>query len=290
MPNNTAPASDGKKLAVVLSERKVDIINNDALTEQEANASVEASPVVECQTIISSVSSEKKQLMTSVEAIELLKKSLVSIITRTEAQKLAEAIAKDPSLAKYIDIPLSKFDKYIDDNPAIAAAVIVARITQNCSELPQFFQLLAGMKISVQAMEVVNRLCTQVEFPQEYLNSYIATCVRRCEEPDQTPFMQCRQVRVVCVFLSSLIRSRTWDVRPLSVELQAFVLKFNHVREAASLYQAILMALQPSAESVTTCSSTLGLSAKTAGVISAVTTTGSIEQSAANNRGGRCSH
>lgn len=46
--------------------------------------------------------------MTSVEAAELLKKSLVSIITRTEAQKLAEAIANDPSLAKFIDIPLTK--------------------------------------------------------------------------------------------------------------------------------------------------------------------------------------
>lgn len=36
-----------------------------------------------------------------------------------------------------VEICKFQFDKYIDDNPAIAAAVIVARITQNCSELPQ---------------------------------------------------------------------------------------------------------------------------------------------------------
>uniref|UniRef100_A0A1I8EFT3 CCR4-NOT transcription complex subunit 11 n=1 Tax=Wuchereria bancrofti TaxID=6293 RepID=A0A1I8EFT3_WUCBA len=209
-----------------------------------------------------------------------------------KAQRLAEAIAQDPSLAKFIDIPLTKFDKYIDDNPAIAAAIIVTRITQNCSELPQFFQLLAGMKISVQAMEVVNRLCTQVEFPQEYLNSYIATCVRRCEEPDQTPFMQCRQVRVVCVFLSALIRSRTWDVRPLSVELQAFVLKFNHVREAASLYQAILMALQPSVDSTTACSaSSHGLSNRVSGNIAPISTPNtSGELITIDKRDGRCNN
>uniref|UniRef100_A0A8R1TUS6 CCR4-NOT transcription complex subunit 11 n=1 Tax=Onchocerca volvulus TaxID=6282 RepID=A0A8R1TUS6_ONCVO len=263
----------------VLSEENADMISSATLTKSETDDATIETTV--CQTAISSVSPGKKHPMTSTEVAELLKKSLVSIITRTEAQKLAEAIAKDPSLAKFVDIPLTKvafyvhFDKYIDDNPAIAAAVIVARITKNCNELPQFFQLLAGMKISVQAMEVVNRLCTQVEFPQEYLNNYIATCVRRCEEPDQTPFMQCRQVRVVCVFLSSLIRSRTWDVRPLSVELQAFVLKFNHVREAASLYQAILMALQPSADSVVSCSSTLSLSTRATGSITAVTTPGS---------------
>ncbi|VIO86720.1 Uncharacterized protein BM_BM11015 [Brugia malayi] len=270
-PGIVTPVSDNKKLvepcrtsSALLMSGKTDAFISATLVEPETDATP---PTSECQTAVSS-SSEKKQPMTCEEATELLKKSLVSIIARTEAQRLAEAIAQDPSLAKFVDIPLTKFDKYIDDNPAIAAAIIVTRITENCSELPQFFQLLAGMKISVQAMEVVNRLCTQVEFPQEYLNSYIATCVRRCEEPDQTPFMQCRQVRVVCVFLSALIRSRTWDVRPLSVELQAFVLKFNHVREAASLYQAILMALQPSVDSTTDCSaSSHGLSNKVSGNI-----------------------
>ncbi|VIO86721.1 Uncharacterized protein BM_BM11015 [Brugia malayi] len=216
-PGIVTPVSDNKKLvepcrtsSALLMSGKTDAFISATLVEPETDATP---PTSECQTAVSS-SSEKKQPMTCEEATELLKKSLVSIIARTEAQRLAEAIAQDPSLAKFVDIPLTKFDKYIDDNPAIAAAIIVTRITENCSELPQFFQLLAGMKISVQAMEVVNRLCTQVEFPQEYLNSYIATCVRRCEEPDQTPFMQCRQVRVVCVFLSALIRSRTWDVRP----------------------------------------------------------------------------
>uniref|UniRef100_A0AAF5PHB3 CCR4-NOT transcription complex subunit 11 n=1 Tax=Wuchereria bancrofti TaxID=6293 RepID=A0AAF5PHB3_WUCBA len=274
--------------SMLVMSGKADIIISAALAEPETDATP---PTSECQTAISS-SSEKKQPMTCEEATELLKKSLVSIIARTEAQRLAEAIAQDPSLAKFIDIPLTKFDKYIDDNPAIAAAIIVTRITQNCSELPQFFQLLAGMKISVQAMEVVNRLCTQVEFPQEYLNSYIATCVRRCEEPDQTPFMQCRQVRVVCVFLSALIRSRTWDVRPLSVELQAFVLKFNHVREAASLYQAILMALQPSVDSTTACSaSSHGLSNRVSGNIAPISTPNtSGELITIDKRDGRCNN
>lgn len=59
-------------------------------------------------TVVSSTSSEKKQPLTSPEAAELLKKSLVSIIARNEAQKIAEAIVKDPSLAKIVDIPLNK--------------------------------------------------------------------------------------------------------------------------------------------------------------------------------------
>lgn len=140
------PASDSKKLAepcrttsvFVPPEEKADIITSTSLAEPETDATVGTPPtsevcplnqnrncfdfliwqdflkyLLQCQTAVSSVSSEKKQPMTSTEAAELLKKSLVSIITRTEAQKLAEAIAKDPSLAKFIDIPLTKVTFYV---------------------------------------------------------------------------------------------------------------------------------------------------------------------------------
>uniref|UniRef100_A0A915BEZ5 CCR4-NOT transcription complex subunit 11 n=2 Tax=Parascaris univalens TaxID=6257 RepID=A0A915BEZ5_PARUN len=202
---------------------------------------------------------DKKPPLTHTEAVELMKKSLVSVIARTEAQRLSEAIAADASIAEVVDIPISQYPKFIDDNPIVAAAVIVRRVNKNASELEGFFDLLLSMNLSVQGMEVVNKLCTQIAFPQDYLNAYILMCVQRCEDPTQSTFAQCRQVRMVCVFLSSLIRNGNWDVHPLSVELQSFVLKFNHVREAVSLYQAILVALQPpetANNTVTSCAST----------------------------------
>ncbi|KHN82118.1 CCR4-NOT transcription complex subunit 11 [Toxocara canis] len=199
---------------------------------------------------------DKKPPLTHAEAVELMKKSLVSVIARTEAQRLSEAIAADDSITDMVDMPISQYPKFIDDNPIVAAAVIVRRVNKNADELREFFDLLLNMNLSVQGMEVVNKLCTQIEFPQDYLNSYISMCVQRCEDPSQSSFAQCRQVRMVCVFLSSLIRNGNWDVHPLSVELQSFVLKFNHVREAVSLYQAILVALQPPESANSTISST----------------------------------
>lgn len=63
------------------------------------------------------------------------------------------------------------------------------------------------------------------------------------------------------------------------------------MREAASLYQAILMALQPPADLVTTCSNTLGISTRATGDISTIVTAGSSEPSTANNsRSGRCNN
>ncbi|VDN52715.1 unnamed protein product [Dracunculus medinensis] len=190
------------------------------------------------------INMEKKSLLNYEMAIELLKKALGTVIARTDAQKLADAIAADPTIADIVDIPFEKFPKFIDDNPTVAAAVIVGRITKNSNELPLFFELLIKMNVSVQAMEVVNKLCTQIDFPQDYLNRYISNCVQRCEDPNQSGFPQSRQVRMVCVFLSSLLRNRTWDVHPLSAELQSFGLKFSHVKEAASLYQEIIGAPQ----------------------------------------------
>lgn len=51
---------------------------------------------------------DKKPPLTHAEAVELMKKSLVSVIARTEAQRLSEAIAADGSIAEVVDIPISQ--------------------------------------------------------------------------------------------------------------------------------------------------------------------------------------
>jgi hypothetical protein len=48
-----------------------------------------------------------------------------------------------------------------------------------------------------------------------------------------------RQVRLCCVFLSSLVRQRAGAVVELLVELQAFCLEFSAVKEAAALFQLL---------------------------------------------------
>uniref|UniRef100_F1KYV8 CCR4-NOT transcription complex subunit 11 n=1 Tax=Ascaris suum TaxID=6253 RepID=F1KYV8_ASCSU len=252
-PSPRAPMSaSSNESSVCRSSRTVSLSSLSFLSNNSADTNKstieDTSFTSESLSVSSSVTEkdkDKKPPLTHAEAVELMKKSLVSVIARTEAQRLSEAIAADGSIAEVVDIPISQYPKFIDDNPIVAAAVIVWRVNKNASELEGFFDLLLSMNLSVQGMEVVNKLCTQIAFPQDYLNAYILMCVQRCEDPSQSTFAQCRQVRMVCVFLSSLIRNGNWDVHPLSVELQSFVLKFNHVREAVSLYQAILVALQP---------------------------------------------
>lgn len=170
------------------------------------------------------------------ELCALVAKAQRATLSPAQTEQAVAALGRDKKAVYHIGFGPGQVAGVVENNPGLAHELLLRMASTSLFE--GFLDALTAMESSMHSMEVVSRLSAAVELPTEFIHTFVQGCIASCQlQADK--YNQNRLVRLVCVFLQSLIRNSTPGVRDLFPEVSSFCLEFIKIREASALYRLI---------------------------------------------------
>lgn len=173
------------------------------------------------------------------EIERLYKIALTRKLEIEEENRFKEDIKQDPERLEMIGLNASALPLLVEFNPMVTVEVLMIILQkEDIEEIKKYLSQMTNIAVTLQSLEVVNRLVTQVELPADFIPYYITRCTQTCENLEDRS-QQGRLVRLVCVFLRALINNSLFDIKDMLIEVQAFCIEFSRIREAAGLFRLL---------------------------------------------------
>ncbi|CAI5929451.1 unnamed protein product, partial [Closterium sp. NIES-65] len=117
--------------------------------------------------------------------------------------ELLSLLSANPSLITACGLQPLTLPPLVEHNPDIAACALTLLLASQPAF--EYLEVLSQLPLTLHSLEVVSRVAKAVDLPPDFIHSYVSHCMRCCEETKDKS-MQNRLVRIVCIFLLSLIR------------------------------------------------------------------------------------
>lgn len=173
------------------------------------------------------------------EVERLFQLALERKLENEEEQQFKDEIKNEPRMLDMIGLTDEVLPLLVEYNPMITVEILMIILkNKNNETIEKYLRQITNINVTLQSLEVVNRLVTQVELPSDFIPYYITRCRKTCEDLEDRA-QQGRLVRLVCVFLRALINNQLFDIKGMLIEVQSFCIEYSRIREAAGLFRLL---------------------------------------------------